>query len=176
MEFGWRDSSGSYGLHCDKTGDLVDNIRFERTKADLYTLDENSTNMPEDSASAASTPLGATAPSGSIPPTASVSAPNGGTATATATATMTTTGTARGQPEVLRLTLRGRSNVRWDESVVDNEGMGRRSSKRCCIFHKQRAFGESSTDSSDEEGGHGHNHRKIARPKKKVPDFQRFHA
>jgi protein phosphatase 1 regulatory subunit 11 len=91
-----------------------------------------------------------------------------------------------------------------DESVVDNEGMGRKSSKRCCIFHKQRAFGESSTDSSDyeddndydhhednEEGHHHHGsgpwkNRKIAHQKNKgasptkkdhkTPDHLRFHA
>ena len=38
-----------------------------------------------------------------------------------------------------------------DENVEDNEGLGRKSSKRCCIFHKQRDFGESSTDSSDND-------------------------
>jgi protein phosphatase 1 regulatory subunit 11 len=105
------------------------------------------------------------------------------------------------QQEVLTLTLAARPSVRWDEAVVDNEGMGRKSSKRCCIFHKQRDFGESSTDSSDydsdksgssnstDSGGAGGDDgdkkprasskgRKIARPKKddKVPDFQRFHA
>jgi protein phosphatase 1 regulatory subunit 11 len=83
-----------------------------------------------------------------------------------------------------------------DEAVVDNEGMGRKSSKRCCIFHKQKAFGESSTDSSDYDsdrsgssaasaGANDDNgepkkakkrNRKIARPKKKIPDSQRFHA
>ncbi|RKP02724.1 hypothetical protein CXG81DRAFT_24604 [Caulochytrium protostelioides] len=26
--------------------------------------------------------------------------------------------------------------VRWDESTVDNEGMGRKKSKVCCIYHK----------------------------------------
>ena len=35
--------------------------------------------------------------------------------------------------------------------MEDNEGLGRKSSKRCCIFHKPRAFGESSTDSSDND-------------------------
>jgi protein phosphatase 1 regulatory subunit 11 len=83
--------------------------------------------------------------------------------------------------------------------VVDNEGMGRKSSKRCCIFHKQRAFGESSTDSSDYDHDHDHDdqedgsgagkHRKIARKKnqgasanentkkdRKTPDHLRFHA
>lgn len=99
--------------------------------------------------------------------------------------------------EILRLTLRARPTVRWDEAVEDNEGMGRKSSKRCCIFHKQRDFGESSTDSSADENDNStdssnsennddkkpkatnHARRKIARPKKKaseVPDFQRFHA
>jgi protein phosphatase 1 regulatory subunit 11 len=109
----------------------------------------------------------------------------------TVTETVTATPTESEQPEVLQLTLRAPPSVRWDESIVDNEGLGRKSSKRCCIFHKQRAFGESSTDSSDAESGDdaegGDNgedkaspskHRKIARPKKSdnVPDFQRFHA
>jgi protein phosphatase 1 regulatory subunit 11 len=100
------------------------------------------------------------------------------------------------QDEVLTLTLRARPSVTWDNEVVDNEGMGRKSSKRCCIFHKQRPFGESSTDSSDYESDHGEGDdddgddgdkkprasgkkgKKIARPKKdgKVPDYQRFHA
>lgn len=81
--------------------------------------------------------------------------------------------------------------------MEDNEGLGRKSSKRCCIFHKPRAFGESSTDSSDNDsvgsesssssgGGFSSekrpkdkkNRRRIARPKqtKKVPNYQRFHA
>ena len=74
-----------------------------------------------------------------------------------------------------------------DESVVDNEGLGKKSSKRCCIFHKQRPFGESSTDSSDDddydEEGQA---KKIAHKKthgiaggaakKPTPDHLRFHA
>jgi protein phosphatase 1 regulatory subunit 11 len=81
--------------------------------------------------------------------------------------------------------------------VQDNEGLGRKSSKRCCIFHKPRAFGESSSDSSDDDsvgsgsssssGGGFPSDRKpknknnrgpIARPKqaKQVPAYQRFHA
>jgi protein phosphatase 1 regulatory subunit 11 len=65
--------------------------------------------------------------------------------------------------------------------VVDNEGLGRKSSKRCCIFHKKKAFGESSTESdsdheTDKKGKKGE--KKIARPKKgdQPPDFQRYHA
>lgn len=76
--------------------------------------------------------------------------------------------------------------------------MGRKSSKRCCIFHKQRDFGESSTDSSDYDSDRSDSSAaygadgdpdsqakrppgrkgRIARPKKEksVPDYQRFHA
>mmetsp|Transcript_18372 Transcript_18372/g.27554 ORF Transcript_18372/g.27554 Transcript_18372/m.27554 type:complete len:197 (-) Transcript_18372:46-636(-) len=111
--------------------------------------------------------------------------------------------TANEEDIVLPLTLRGRPRVTWDENVEDNEGLGRKSSKRCCIFHKERDFGESSTDSSDDDesdndsesssssgGGFStrkkkhHSHkgkkkerRRIARPKQpKVPNFQRYHA
>lgn len=137
--------------------------------------------MPQDSAAPhAGVPLppwaGASSNT-SHSPTAATSMSAGGTVSATATLTTTETSNNSQAEEVLRLTLRGRNNVTWDESVVDNEGMGRKSSKRCCIFHKQRPFGESSTDSSDEEEGDGgKNKKRIARPKKKVPDYQRFHA
>ncbi|KAF9037641.1 phosphatase inhibitor-domain-containing protein [Panaeolus papilionaceus] len=39
--------------------------------------------------------------------------------------------------------------VAWDEGVVDNEGCGRKKSKICCIYHKPRAFDESSSEESD---------------------------
>jgi len=75
--------------------------------------------------------------------------------------------------------------------------MGRKSSKRCCIFHKEREFGESSTDSSDYDsdgslsssnsGGTGGDNppkiaypkikkKKIAHKKKKIPNYQKYHA
>mmetsp|Transcript_7548 Transcript_7548/g.14298 ORF Transcript_7548/g.14298 Transcript_7548/m.14298 type:complete len:149 (+) Transcript_7548:1981-2427(+) len=114
-----------------------------------------------------------------------------GTVTITRTAASVTTG-----EDVLPLTLRARPHVTWDENVEDNEGLGRKSSKRCCIFHKQRDFGESSTDSSGDSddsesssssgGGFprqrmrksGKQKTRIARPKqgKKVPDYQLYHA
>lgn len=104
--------------------------------------------------------------------------------------------------EVLRLSLRPRSNVTWDQAVVNNEGLGRKSSKRCCIFHKQRPFGESSTESSEDDngdddgstsssssggGGGGNAQQPVAQKNNgkkmggisknpKVPDSQRFHA
>jgi protein phosphatase 1 regulatory subunit 11 len=124
-------------------------------------------------------------------------------ASASQTATMTITQTAAhpdgtSEDVVLPLTLRGRPTVTWDENVEDNEGLGRKSSKRCCIFHKQRDFGESSTDSSDNDSddsgsssssgggfstrkkgakGKKKERRKIARPKQsKVPNSQKYHA
>ncbi|KAK3191285.1 Type 1 phosphatases regulator ypi1 [Lecanicillium sp. MT-2017a] len=56
-------------------------------------------------------------------------------------------------PTILRLrgrhTSTGRS-VQWAEDVVDNEGLGRKSSKVCCIYHKPKAAGESSDESSSD--------------------------
>ena len=43
--------------------------------------------------------------------------------------------------------------VTWDPNVDDNEGKNRRKSKKCCIFHKQRPFDESDSDSDDESDG-----------------------
>ncbi|XP_043533981.1 E3 ubiquitin-protein ligase PPP1R11 [Chiloscyllium plagiosum] len=48
--------------------------------------------------------------------------------------------------------------VEWTSDTVDNEHLGRRSSKCCCIYEKPRAFGESSSESEDEDGGCGNAH------------------
>ncbi|KAJ6004076.1 hypothetical protein N7522_005721 [Penicillium canescens] len=40
--------------------------------------------------------------------------------------------------------------IRWSEDVVDNEGMGKKSSKVCCIYHKARPVGESSSESDSD--------------------------
>ncbi|KAF9738671.1 hypothetical protein PMIN06_001916 [Paraphaeosphaeria minitans] len=40
--------------------------------------------------------------------------------------------------------------IQWAEDVVDNEGMGKKSSKVCCIYHKPREVGESSDESSSD--------------------------
>ncbi|PLB54315.1 hypothetical protein P170DRAFT_13957 [Aspergillus steynii IBT 23096] len=41
--------------------------------------------------------------------------------------------------------------IRWSEDVVDNEGMGKKSSKVCCIYHKNRPVGESSSESESSD-------------------------
>ncbi|KAJ2316915.1 Type 1 phosphatases regulator ypi1, partial [Coemansia sp. RSA 2681] len=45
--------------------------------------------------------------------------------------------------------------VQWASGTVDNEHMGRKKSKVCCIFRRQRQFGESDSDESCSGGGSG---------------------
>ncbi|KAM9266840.1 LOW QUALITY PROTEIN: E3 ubiquitin-protein ligase PPP1R11-like [Cariama cristata] len=64
------------------------------------------------------------------------------------------TGAAEPENRSLTLKLRKRKpdkKVEWSSDTVDNEHLGRRSSKCCCIYEKPRAFGESSTESEEEE-------------------------
>jgi len=42
------------------------------------------------------------------------------------------------------------SRLRWAEGVIDNEFLNRKSSKKCCIFHKKREYDESGSESEDE--------------------------
>ncbi|KAJ5494774.1 hypothetical protein N7463_010861 [Penicillium fimorum] len=57
--------------------------------------------------------------------------------------------------------------IRWSEDVIDNEGMGRKSSKVCCIYHKARPVGESSSEesssSSSESDSESEDDRRTAR-------------
>ncbi|GAB0141455.1 hypothetical protein EsHS_00002048 [Epichloe bromicola] len=84
----------------------------------------------------------------------SAPAPNGTTTTTTTTTTteaQTSQSISQGAPRTLRLrgghNATGRS-VQWAEDVVDNEGLGRKSSKVCCIYHKPKGVDESSDESS----------------------------
>ncbi|KAM5455540.1 Type 1 phosphatases regulator ypi1 [Microsporum audouinii] len=93
----------------------------------------------------------------------------------TATNTQTTTHERGVIPLTGTLRLRGEEeeqssqppaqerHIKWAEDVVDNEGQGKKRSKVCCIYHKPRPAGESSSesessdsdfddDSSDDEG------------------------
>ncbi|KAL3530379.1 hypothetical protein ACH5RR_009701 [Cinchona calisaya] len=58
-----------------------------------------------------------------------------------------------------------KKKVSWKEGTVDNEFLNKKSSKKCCIFHKEKPFDED--DSDDGENGSkngkfnknpGHNH------------------
>ncbi|KAK1924332.1 phosphatase inhibitor-domain-containing protein [Papiliotrema laurentii] len=57
------------------------------------------------------------------------------------------------------LRLRGgparRQRVMWSEGTIDNEGMGKKKSKICCIYHRPKAFDESSSESSSGSEGEG---------------------
>ncbi|KAI8771164.1 E3 ubiquitin-protein ligase PPP1R11 [Biomphalaria glabrata] len=58
-------------------------------------------------------------------------------------------------PPVLQLRLQQPKNehkVKWTTDTVDNEFMGKKKSKCCCIYEKPKVFGESdSSSSSDDE-------------------------
>eukprot|EP01025_Chloroclados_australasicus_P047999 TRINITY_DN5426_c1_g1_i1.p1 TRINITY_DN5426_c1_g1~~TRINITY_DN5426_c1_g1_i1.p1 ORF type:complete len:123 (+),score=13.09 TRINITY_DN5426_c1_g1_i1:355-723(+) len=54
--------------------------------------------------------------------------------------------------EVAHLTLaprRKKKSLKWSEDTVDNEHMNKKKSKKCCIFHARRQFGDWSDDDSD---------------------------
>lgn len=61
-------------------------------------------------------------------------------------------------PQTLVLTLnRKKKKVSWKEGTVDNEFLQKKSSKKCCIFHKDKPFDEDSSD-DDQDGDHNHCH------------------
>ncbi|CAL8463730.1 g3264 [Coccomyxa elongata] len=60
--------------------------------------------------------------------------------------------TSNGVAEIVTLRLtprRKKKAVKWSEDVVDNEFLNKKSSKKCCIFHKERPFGEWSDDEDE---------------------------
>ncbi|KAG8629559.1 hypothetical protein KVT40_003424 [Elsinoe batatas] len=85
------------------------------------------------------------------------------TATPTGTSgSMTTTSTQAGPSVPIdgsgpTLRLRAESDagqarhIQWAEDVIDNEGMGKKSSKVCCIYHKPKNAGDSSSDESSSD-------------------------
>eukprot|EP01039_Chlorochromonas_danica_P006670 gene6670-7370_t len=74
---------------------------------------------------------------------------------------------------VLKLREKAKGKLKWAEGTVDNEHMGKKSSKRCCIYHKNRQFAESDSDESDSDVEiAAHQPRKPDQP----PNYQRFHA
>ncbi|XP_046371275.2 E3 ubiquitin-protein ligase PPP1R11-like [Haliotis rufescens] len=42
--------------------------------------------------------------------------------------------------------------VKWTSETVDNENMGKKKSKCCCVYEKPRSFGESSSEDEGEDG------------------------
>lgn len=54
------------------------------------------------------------------------------------------------QPEVIPYLLRV-PHVSWDDAVVDNEFLNKKSSKKCCIYKRPRKFDETDSEESDYE-------------------------
>ncbi|EPS61895.1 hypothetical protein M569_12904 [Genlisea aurea] len=90
------------------------------------------------------------------------------TATVSASSTVTTTvsidaasSSNQQRPQVvdsLVLTLkRPKKKVSWKEGTVDNEFMNKKSSKKCCIYHKEKPFDEDDSDAEEDcDGDHDH--------------------
>ncbi|XP_004074216.1 E3 ubiquitin-protein ligase PPP1R11 [Oryzias latipes] len=79
-----------------------------------------------------------------------------GTSSETITETVQTSPPTQQQQEGRSLTIKLRKRktekkVEWSSDTVDNEHLGRRSSKCCCIYEKPRQFGESSSESEGDE-------------------------
>jgi protein phosphatase 1 regulatory subunit 11 len=53
--------------------------------------------------------------------------------------------------KIVILRLKEKPSVKWTEETLDNENMGKKSSKRCCIYHKNKKFAESDSDESDSD-------------------------
>uniref|UniRef100_A0A1B0DFA1 E3 ubiquitin-protein ligase PPP1R11 n=1 Tax=Phlebotomus papatasi TaxID=29031 RepID=A0A1B0DFA1_PHLPP len=73
---------------------------------------------------------------------------------------------------VLRLRLhkpKSDKKVSWGSETVDNEGMGKKKSKCCCVYHKPLSFGESSSEDED-ECEHCYGHVEMRKKKRIPPD------
>jgi len=74
---------------------------------------------------------------------------------ASATTTNARAQSSTSAPQVLQLRTPEDRNVMWAGDTIDNEDMGKKKSNKCCIYHKPREFGESSSDSGYESSGRG---------------------
>ena len=55
------------------------------------------------------------------------------------------------KPDSKKKKPEGRRGVSWTTDTVDNEHMNKKKSKSCCIYVKPKKFGESDTESSEDE-------------------------
>ncbi|KIR55598.1 hypothetical protein I315_01471 [Cryptococcus gattii Ru294] len=88
------------------------------------------------------------------------------TRTSTATLTQTQTTPTDTPPQTVLQLRAGPSTERrvvWTEETVDNEGLGKKKSKICCIYHKPRAFDESSSDESSSDESSSETDRRLSR-------------
>ena len=62
------------------------------------------------------------------------------------------------ESRIIRFTVKPRNNVKWEVGTIDNEEMGKRKSKVCCIYNKPHTLDTSS--SSSDCGSHDSHHEK----------------
>eukprot|EP00920_Eleutheroschizon_duboscqi_P042144 GHVT01100887.1.p1 GENE.GHVT01100887.1~~GHVT01100887.1.p1 ORF type:complete len:234 (+),score=45.11 GHVT01100887.1:1070-1771(+) len=77
-----------------------------------------------------------------IVPSSSSAQSSGGAGLATSD-----TGTTSSVPAQVYLLHASARKVSWENGTVDNESLGRKRSKKCCVYHRQRSFGETSSES-----------------------------
>lgn len=66
------------------------------------------------------------------------------------------------------------NRIRWSQDTINNEFMRKKSSKKCCIFHKTKRFGESDSDESDSD--FEKDESSFKNKEEKLKNMQRFHA
>jgi len=73
-------------------------------------------------------------------------------------------------PPTLKLRLKKdgkeKKKVVWSTETVDNEHLGRKKSKCCCVYVKKKAFGQSDSEESDDDCDHCTGHT-VSDPKSK---------
>ena len=94
------------------------------------------------------------------------------TATTTATATITSNETNVDQRVLVLRLDQNKPSVSFSTDTIDNENMGKKSSKRCCIYHKVKKFAESDSDESDSDTEIAAKAPNVGKPAL----FQRYHA
>ncbi|BGP58196.1 hypothetical protein JCM8202_004735 [Rhodotorula sphaerocarpa] len=85
--------------------------------------------------------------------------------------------------DVGALRLRGRAmptqRVQWTQETVDNEGLNRKKSKICCIYHKPKPYDESSdesgSDSADSDGSADSRHEGAGAARRRQRRAARHH-
>ena len=64
---------------------------------------------------------------------------------------------------IIRFTVRPQPKVKFGVGTIDNEKMGKKKSKLCCIYNKPTLLDSSSSSGEEEHDCHGHNHNRYDR-------------
>jgi len=58
----------------------------------------------------------------------------------------------------LKLQKKERKKIQWTEDTVDNEGLGKKKSKICCVYSKPRKHLDDSSSEDEEDSDHCSGH------------------